>query len=109
MCPRCTAGAGAGTGAAPSADPARPAGLLAAIGDGLSTRLGIDISVLYFPYGAAPLGYAAAKTTGVEGLRAELAAQFDSADTTSAAAQVVDILARVDVTRIATDIGIGQE
>ncbi|WP_167768855.1 cutinase family protein [Nocardia sp. CS682] len=68
-----------GTGeTAPNADPTRPAGLLAPIRDGLTARFGTDISVRYLPYSAAPLGYAASKTTGVEGLRAELTGLCES-------------------------------
>ncbi|WP_405160767.1 cutinase family protein [Nocardia sp. NBC_01499] len=38
-----------------------------------------------------------------------MAAPLDSSGTTAAAAQIVDILARVDITRVATDLGTGQE
>ncbi|MBF6238709.1 cutinase family protein [Nocardia otitidiscaviarum] len=39
----------------------------------------------------------------------ELAAPMDSSGTTAIAAQIVSILARTDLTRVATDIGIAQE
>ncbi|MBF6102086.1 cutinase family protein [Nocardia cyriacigeorgica] len=68
-CPRYTAVLAPGTGETnPVADPARPAGLLTPIGEGLRARYGTDIDIRYLPYPALAVPYPASAVGGATAL-----------------------------------------
>ncbi|MFX0578827.1 cutinase family protein [Nocardia nepalensis] len=73
-CPRWTALLVPGTSeTTPTADPARPVGMLAPIAEGLTARYGSDIDVRTLAYTADAAPYATSQTQGAQALTATLA------------------------------------